>query len=186
VSRNRKRQDIPAAAKPAPATTGTDDADADGIRAAGLLRLAAQHGWTSARRRAMADVLTGELTNLQHPPDNIDPGEPASERPAAPIAGMLTDADPSSPAVEHALTQAWALAATTRPPPGSIRITKAAGRARVVRATGHGWTLLARTDGPVVLLLDRGPGAALQVGADATHLSGLLNALTAAAARAPT
>jgi hypothetical protein len=169
--------------------------DPEDIPAADLLRPAAEHGWTPAKRRAMADALTDELTDLLHRDrkDYVDAyrfdlanlGEPTLETPPARIIDMLTDADPSSPSVEHALAQAWALANTTKPPPASIRVKEATRRARMVRAAGHGWTFLARTDGPTVLLLDEAPGAALQIDADGTHLSDLLDALTAAADRIP-
>ena len=44
----------------------------------------------------MADILTGELSEVQYAPDSSCPGETIS---AARITSMLTDADPSSPAV---------------------------------------------------------------------------------------
>ncbi len=55
----------------------------------------------------------------------------------------------------------------------------------MLRATGDGWTLIGRTDGPVILLLDDAPGVLLDVG-ELPQTSGLLDALTAAAHRCPT
>jgi hypothetical protein len=52
-----------------------------------------------------------------------------------------------------------------------------------VRANGDGWTLIGRTDGPVVLLTDALPGMPVDID-DAPRLQELLTALTAAAERA--
>ncbi len=52
-----------------------------------------------------------------------------------------------------------------------------------MRANGDGWTLIGRTDGPVVLLTDALPGMPLDID-DAPRLQELLTALTAAAERA--
>jgi hypothetical protein len=65
-----------------------------------------------------------------------------------------------------------------------VRIHKASpGKARLVRATGDGWTLIGRTDGPVVLLADAIPGLPVDM-QDAPRLTELLIGLTAAAGRA--
>ncbi|MGI8452072.1 MAG: hypothetical protein ACR2MP_33790, partial [Streptosporangiaceae bacterium] len=64
------------------------------------------------------------------------------------------------------------------------RIRKASpGKGRLVRATGDGWTLIGRTDSPVVLLAGALPGLPVDV-KDAPQLTELLTALTAAAGRA--
>jgi len=71
---------------------------------------------------------------------------------------------PAHQAVDRVLAAAWSLAATTKPPPGSVRIRMAwPGKARMVRATGDGWTLIGRTDGPVVLLADAVPGLPIDI-----------------------
>jgi hypothetical protein len=55
--------------------------------------------------------------------------------------------------------------------------------ARLVRANGDRWTLIGRTDGPVLLLTDALPGIPIDID-DAPRLQDLLTALTAAAERA--
>ena len=64
----------------------------------------------------------------------------------------------------------------------SVR-TASPGKARLVRANGDGWTLIGRTDGPVLLLADAVPGLPLDID-DAPRLQELLAALTATAERA--
>jgi len=100
------------------------------------------------------------------------------------MRGRIPPGHPAHQAVDRALAAAWSLAVTTKPPPGSVRVRKASpGKARLVRATGDGWTLLGRTDGPVVLLADGIPGLPVDI-EDAPRLNELLTALTAAAGRA--
>jgi hypothetical protein len=71
------------------------------------------------------------------------------------MRGRIPPGHPAHQAVDRALAAAWSLAAATKPPPRSVRIRKASpGKARLVRATGDGWILLGRTDGPVILLAD--------------------------------
>jgi hypothetical protein len=169
--------------------------DPPGVPAAEILRPLQGRSWTPARRRAMADIIAGELTDLlyrgvgeytdawHYDMSNLGDNDPGP--PPARLIDMLADIDADHPAAERSLAQAWSLAGTARPPPGSIRTRKATGRSIMIRATGDDWTLAARTDGPVVLLLDEAPGVPWRVSADAAGFSQLLDALAAAAARTP-
>lgn len=152
-------------------------------------------GWTPARRRAMADTIAAELADMrgrtmqEHIDDCLDACNMGDTGPGPPPARLIDTRariDPGHPAheaVDRAIAQAWSLAATTKPPPGSIRTrTARPGKARIVRANGDGWTLAGRTDGPVVLLADALPGVPVDI-SDAPQLTGLLDALTAAARR---
>jgi len=114
--------------------------------------------------------------------DNNDPVPPPARQ--IDLREEIPRDHPTHQVVERALASAWSLAATSRPPPGSARVRSASpGKARLVRANGDGWTLIGRTDGPVLLLADAMRG--LPVGIDdEPRLSELLTALTAAAQRA--
>jgi hypothetical protein len=146
----------------------------------------------------MADVIEGELADLRgrtveeyaaaHREDASNMGDNDSGPPPPRIIDVRGRIDPGHPAhraVDRAVAGAWSLAATAKPPPGSVRIRKAwPGKARVVRASGDGWTVIGRTDDPVLLLLDELPGIPIDLGG-ALALRKLLDALTAAAERIP-
>ncbi|NEC64984.1 hypothetical protein G3I41_10075, partial [Streptomyces sp. SID9727] len=68
------------------------------------------------------------------------------------------------------------------PPPGRVRSSFAPGDARMIRADGPGWSLVARTDDLAFLLLDEVPGEILPV-RRGPELPGLLTALDAIAVR---
>jgi hypothetical protein len=152
---------------------------------------------TPGRRRGMADIIDSELADMrgrsmeEHieaerwDAYNMGDTDPSPVPPR--LIDMRRQVPPDHPAhqvVERALAAAWSLAATTKPPPGSVRTRKAwPGKARLVRATGDGWTLIGRTDGPAVLLADAIPGLPVDI-EDAPRLNELLTALTAAAGRA--
>jgi hypothetical protein len=152
---------------------------------------------TPGRRRGMADIIDGELADMRgrsmeeyieaHRQDAYDMGDTDPTPPPArliDVRGRIPPDHPAHQAVERALAAAWSLAATTKPPPGSVRIRKASpGKARLVRATGDGWTLIGRTDGPVVLLADAIQGLPVDI-EDSPRINELLAALTAAAGRA--
>jgi hypothetical protein len=71
------------------------------------------------------------------------------------LRARLADGHPARPAVERAVAAAWRLAATAKPPPGSVRSRGAWPRpACVISAVGDKWRLAGRTGGPVILLLD--------------------------------
>jgi hypothetical protein len=152
---------------------------------------------TPGRRRGMADIIEEELADLQgrsmedhiqaERQDAYDMGDTDPSPPPARLIdmrGRIPRGHPAHPAVDRALAAAWSLAATTRPPPGSVRIrTASPGKARLVRANGDGWTLIGRTGGPVLLLADALPGIPIDID-NAPRLQELLTALTAAADRA--
>ncbi|MFJ1551467.1 hypothetical protein [Streptomyces sp. NPDC088246] len=92
--------------------------------------------------------------------------------------------DPPSgvhPGVRRALAEAHAYV-DTPPPPGRVRSSFATGDARMLRADGPGWSLVARTDDIAFILLDEEPGEVLPVGRG-RQLPGLLKALEALAVR---
>ncbi|MFJ8588750.1 hypothetical protein ACIRD2_29405 [Streptomyces sp. NPDC093595] len=68
------------------------------------------------------------------------------------------------------------------PPVGRVRSAFAPGGARMLRADGPGWSLVARTDDIAFVLLDEQPGEVLPVGRGA-RLPALLTALEAIAVR---
>ncbi|WP_405720126.1 hypothetical protein [Streptomyces sp. NBC_00046] len=106
----------------------------------------------------------------------------ANGRPGDTLASPATEA-PSGvhPGVRRALAQAHGYV-DTPPPPGRVRSSFATGDARMVRADGPGWSLVARTDDIAFILLDEEPGEVLPVGRG-TELPGLLKALDALAVR---
>jgi len=152
---------------------------------------------TPGRRRGMADIIDGELADMRgrsmedhieaerwdaYNMGDTDPSPPPAR--LIDMRGRIPRDHPTHQTVDRALAGAWSLAATTRPPHGSVRVrTASPGKARLVRANGDGWTLIGRTDGPVVLLTDAIPGIPVDID-DAPRLQELLTALTAAAERA--
>ncbi|WP_327258326.1 hypothetical protein [Streptomyces sp. NBC_01240] len=95
---------------------------------------------------------------------------PAEDKPSSAHAG-----------VRRALAEAHSYV-DTPPPPGRVRSSFATGDARMLRADGPGWSLVARTDDIAFILLDEEPGEVLPVGRG-TELPGLLKALDAIAVR---
>ncbi|MFE7615887.1 hypothetical protein [Streptomyces sp. NPDC057496] len=85
------------------------------------------------------------------------------------------------PGVRRALAEARGYL-DAPPPPGRVRSSFASGDARMLRADGPGWSLVARTDDIAFILLDEEPGEVLPVGRG-TELPGLLKALDALAVR---
>ncbi|WP_371601901.1 hypothetical protein OG345_01185 [Streptomyces sp. NBC_01220] len=106
--------------------------------------------------------------------------EAEAEAEAVPPAG---DAPLSGthPGVRRALAEAHAYV-DAPPPPGRVRSSFAPGDARMIRADGPGWSMVARTDDIAFLLLDELPGEILTVGRG-TELPKLLRALDAMAVR---
>ncbi|MFD0019960.1 hypothetical protein [Streptomyces sp. NPDC058382] len=103
---------------------------------------------------------------------------------AAQDSGDTEDTDASSgthPGVRRALAEAHAYVGTP-PPPGRVRSSFASGDARMIRADGPGWSMVARTDDIAFMLLDEIPGEILPVGRG-TELPALLTALDALAVR---
>ncbi|MFG3241509.1 hypothetical protein [Streptomyces sp. NPDC048157] len=85
------------------------------------------------------------------------------------------------PGLRRALAEARAYV-DAPPPPGRVRSSFATGDARMLRADGPGWSLVARTDDIAFVLLDEEPGEVLPVGRGAA-LPDLLTALDALAVR---
>ncbi|WNI20650.1 hypothetical protein [Streptomyces sp. ITFR-16] len=85
------------------------------------------------------------------------------------------------PGVRRALAEAHAYL-DAPPPPGRVRSSFASGEARMIRADGPGWSMVARTDDIAFLLLDEVPGEIMPVGRG-TELPKLLDALDALAGR---
>ena len=157
-------------------------------------------GSRQARRRALADQLVSELADSGHQ-DAAQHAEAQQwhalnmgDTEVSPVLPRLIDLRvratpgyPGRPAADRAISQAWQLAATATPPPGTVRVRTAWPAARVVRASGDGWTLTARGgDQPLlILLLDDVPGIILDI-SDTSQAAELIDALTAAATRAPT
>jgi hypothetical protein len=81
---------------------------------------------TAKRRRALAETISAELAGTT-PPALLSQREP-----------------PAGSAAGRAITAAWQLAATRRPPPGSAWTAPG----RVVCAAADGWTLAARWISP--------------------------------------
>lgn len=113
-------------------------------------------------------------------PDEDDQPEAGAEVDAVPPAD---DAPLSGthPGVRRALAEAHAYV-DAPPPPGRVRSSFAPGDARMIRADGPGWSMVARTDDIAFLLLDELPGEIMTVGRG-TELPGLLQALDAMAVR---
>jgi hypothetical protein len=145
----------------------------------------------------MTDLVVGELADSGHQ----GPGEYQQARqmerwnfgeteliPQEPrlidLRARLADGHPARPAVERAVAAAWRLAATAKPPPGSVS-TRGAWPHPVcdIRAAGDKWSLAGRTGGPVILLLDELAGVPADI-SDTPRAAELLDALTAAADRA--
>ncbi|MFF8618423.1 hypothetical protein [Streptomyces sp. NPDC015350] len=138
------------------ASTGTDaEAGSD----AGAVAKAGSEPRADAGSGAGTDVRAGATA-----------GEPAGETPSG-----------AHPGVRRALAEARGYL-DTPPPPGRVRSSFAPGEARMLRADGPGWSLVARTDDIAFILLDEEPGEVLPVGRG-TELPGLLKALDALAVR---
>lgn len=159
-----------------------------------LLRLPGGRGWSPARRRQLADAIAAELADMmgraweEHAEayrwDAYNVGDTDPGPPPARLIDMRQPAAGPDRSISRALQAAWSLAAAGNPPPGSVRSRRATRNARILRASGDGWILIGRTDGPVIVLLDDAPGVLLDVG-ELPETRGLLDALTAAAHRCP-
>ncbi|MFG2647807.1 hypothetical protein [Streptomyces sp. NPDC048436] len=83
--------------------------------------------------------------------------------------------------VRRVLAEARAYVSTP-PPLGRVRSSFASGEARILRADGPGWSMVARTDDIAFVLLDEEPGEVLPVGRG-SELPRLLDALDKMAVR---
>ncbi|MFJ1844900.1 hypothetical protein [Streptomyces sp. NPDC088146] len=136
--------------------------------------------------RAGAGVLGGGDTETGDEADvEIEPGaENRTRTDEAPTTARDPAQDTPShahPGVCRALAEAHAYV-DAPPPPGRVRSSFATNDARMLRADGPGWSLVARTDDIAFILLDEEPGEVLPIGRG-TELPGLLNALDAMAVR---
>ncbi|MFD7862016.1 hypothetical protein [Streptomyces sp. NPDC059783] len=154
--------------------------------------------WGPAQRRLGADAIASQWAVWREQVDDEDtdsgtaPGaEDGAEgggggRPDASRAEDGDGADASAtggghPGVRRALAEADAYR-TSPPPPGRVRSSFAPGDARMIRADGPGWSMVARTDDIAFLLLDEVPGEIMTV-KRGTALPELLTALDAMAVR---
>ncbi|MFI2370708.1 hypothetical protein [Streptomyces sp. NPDC018833] len=134
--------------------------------------------WGPAQRRLGADEVAlqwaqwRDRTGLDGPDaDGTDTGlaTGSGEFPAGTRSGGLSEG------VRRALGEARAYTESA-PPPGRVRSSFAPGGARMIRADGPGWSMVARTDDIAFLLLDEEPGEVIPVGRG-PELPGLLEAL---------
>ncbi|MGZ2359261.1 hypothetical protein LRE75_21550 [Streptomyces sp. 372A] len=110
-----------------------------------------------------------------------DPGTEAEEAGIAPDDAPRPAAPGGHPGVRRALAEARGYL-DDPPPPGRVRSSFAPGDARMIRADGPGWSMVARTDDLAFLLLDEVPGEILPV-RRGPELPGLLTGLDAIAVR---
>ncbi|GAA1318313.1 hypothetical protein GCM10009647_048770 [Streptomyces sanglieri] len=105
-------------------------------------------------------------------------GDQADDAAVSPVTDSPSGVHPG---VRRALAQAHDYIGAP-PPPGRVRSSFATGEARMLRADGPGWSLVARTDDIAFILLDEEPGEVLPVGRG-KELPGLLQGLDALAVR---
>ncbi|MGW0908502.1 hypothetical protein [Streptomyces sp. NPDC002853] len=152
--------------------------------------------WGPAQRRLGADEIALQWAAWREQIDDADfstdspDGDAAQEGDAGPGSGedSATDAAVEADAAQAPLTGvrrvlAEARAYVSTPPPlGRVRSSFASGEARILRADGPGWSMVARTDDIAFVLLDEEPGEVLPVGRG-PELPSLLDALDKMAVR---
>ncbi|TRV80734.1 hypothetical protein FKN01_05515 [Streptomyces sp. 130] len=166
-----------------PAALSPPDTDVWGPaqRRLGADAIAAQ--W-AAWRAQMDDEASPSAAQAGEEDDAAAAGEGAQ---AADGAGLVPEevspppARDPRPGIRRALAEARGYL-DDPPPPGRVRSSFAPGDARMIRADGPGWSMVARTDDIAFLLLDEVPGEILPVGRG-PELPGLLTALDAMAVR---
>ncbi|MFE7111076.1 hypothetical protein ACFU98_17710 [Streptomyces sp. NPDC057575] len=131
-------------------------------------------GEVDAETESGAESEPGAETGAESGSGNGGPDDTAASPAAEAPSGV-------HPGVRRALAQAHDYI-DTPPPPGRVRSSFATGDARMLRADGPGWSLVARTDDIAFILLDEEPGEVLPVGRG-TELPKLLKALDALAVR---
>ncbi|MFE7462933.1 hypothetical protein ACFU6R_02340 [Streptomyces sp. NPDC057499] len=146
--------------------------------------------WGPAQRRMGADEIAHRWAAWREQIDDSADFASATGSPTpdsqAEVKGEVEDgamAPPSNahPGVRRVLAEAQGYV-DSPPPPGRVRSSFASDDARMLRADGPGWSLVARTDDIAFVLLDEEPGEVLPVGRGA-ELPGLLAALDALAVR---
>ncbi|MEU1365262.1 hypothetical protein ABZ454_03915 [Streptomyces sp. NPDC005803] len=113
--------------------------------------------------------------------DEAEAGKAAADEATLPGGRPDVRLPGAHPGVRRALAEAHGYVGTP-PPPGRVRSSFAPGDARMIRADGPGWSMVARTDDIAFVLLDEVPGEILTVGRG-TELPKLLKALDAMAVR---
>lgn len=129
--------------------------------------------WGAPQRRLGADEIALQWAAWRARIDAVRAGD---DRSTAEHAGSG-----QHPGVRKALEAARAYV-DSPPPPGRVRSAYAPDGARILRADGPGWSLVARTDDIAFVLLDEEPAEVIPVGRG-PELPGLLASLDALAAR---
>ncbi|MET8636542.1 hypothetical protein ACWEQ2_23870 [Streptomyces sp. NPDC004096] len=139
--------------------------------------------WGPAQRRLGADdialrwaVWREQLDDAAFAPAD---GGTKAEKGVEPAEG--TGESRLSTGVRRVLAEARAYV-DAPPPPGRVRSSFASGDARILRADGPGWSMIARTDDIAFVLLDEEPGEVVPVGRG-PELPSLLDALDKMAVR---
>ncbi|WP_328337122.1 hypothetical protein OG873_37170 [Streptomyces violaceus] len=146
--------------------------------------------WGPAQRRLGADEIALQWATWREQVDDSEfPVPGSSEAPDDEGEGGAADAPdgsgengrPGHSGIRRVLAEARAYI-DSPPPLGRVRSSFATGDARILRADGPGWSLVARTDDIAFVLLDEEPGEVLPVGRG-PELPGLLEALDKMAVR---
>ncbi|MEV4341315.1 hypothetical protein [Streptomyces sp. NPDC049590] len=139
--------------------------------------------WGPAQRRLGADEIALRWAAWREQIDDAHFRAPGgrAEGPQAAERGKDGPSFGGHAGVRRALAEARAYV-DSPPPPGRVRSSFAPGDARMLRADGPGWSLVARTDDIAFVLLDDEPGEVLPVGRG-PELPGLLEALDKMAVR---
>jgi hypothetical protein len=142
--------------------------------------------WGSAQRRLGADEIALQWTMWRDQVDAAFPRASGSASEEGGAQGSVQGGGENGRKAGHSgIRRALAEARTyldTPPPLGRVRSSFAPGDARILRADGPGWSLVARTDDIAFVLLDDEPGEVLPVGRG-PELPGLLEALDKIAVR---
>ncbi|WP_406489744.1 hypothetical protein [Streptomyces phaeochromogenes] len=146
--------------------------------------------WGPAQRRLGADEIALQWAAWREQIDDKEfagqnGGTSAEQDTQSDESGKDEEADDSRSAplsgVQRVLAEARSYV-DSAPPPGRVRSSFASGDARMLRADGPGWSMVARTDDIAFVLLDEKPGEVLPVGRG-PELPGLLEALDKIAVR---
>ncbi|MFI1396138.1 hypothetical protein [Streptomyces sp. NPDC020681] len=129
--------------------------------------------WGPAQRRLGADEVALQWAEWREQVDE-DEAFPSPDKPA-------DEVHQPHKGVRRALAEARGYVEST-PPTGRVRSSFAPGGARMLRADGPGWSMVARTDDIAFVLLDEEPCEVLTVGRG-PDLPGLLEALDKMAVR---
>ncbi|MEV6752712.1 hypothetical protein [Streptomyces sp. NPDC051214] len=138
--------------------------------------------WGPAQRRLGADEIALQWAAWREQIDDADfLGDGADDGSGADVAVEAEAAQAPLTGVRRVLAEVRAYVSTP-PPLGRVRSSFASGEARILRADGPGWSMVARTDDIAFVLLDEEPGEVLPVGRG-PELPALLDALDKMAVR---